>query len=56
MKPGQKLLIVFDPEGGLAEEEITALREHKFVPCSLYKNFKNRNGAVIRVKCCFVSF
>ncbi|WHY28182.1 16S rRNA (uracil(1498)-N(3))-methyltransferase [Bacillus wiedmannii] len=35
MKPGQKLLIVFGPEGGLAEEEITTLREHKFVPCSL---------------------
>ena len=30
-----KLLIVFGPEGGLAEEEIVMLREHKFVPCSL---------------------
>ena len=39
MKPGQKLLIVFGPEGGLAEEEITVLREHNFVPCSLGPKF-----------------
>ncbi|WP_242145338.1 MULTISPECIES: 16S rRNA (uracil(1498)-N(3))-methyltransferase [unclassified Bacillus cereus group] len=35
IEPGQKLLIVFGPEGGLSEEEVSALREYKFVPCSL---------------------
>lgn len=35
LERGQRLLIVFGPEGGLSEEEISALREHKFVPCSL---------------------
>lgn len=35
LEHGQKLLIVFGPEGGLSEDEISALREYKFVPCSL---------------------
>lgn len=35
LESGQKLLLVFGPEGGLSEEEISALREHTFVACSL---------------------
>ncbi|WP_369902573.1 16S rRNA (uracil(1498)-N(3))-methyltransferase [Bacillus manliponensis] len=35
LEHGQKVLIVFGPEGGLATEEVRALCEHTFVPCSL---------------------
>jgi 16S rRNA (uracil1498-N3)-methyltransferase len=35
LNQGQKLLVVFGPEGGLAEEEITQLEEAHFVRCSL---------------------
>ena len=35
LQPGQRLLIVFGPEGGLTEDEVQRLREHTFVSCSL---------------------
>jgi 16S rRNA (uracil1498-N3)-methyltransferase len=35
MKPGDSLLIVFGPEGGLAEEEVQVLQENHFVLCGL---------------------
>ncbi|MEI4800239.1 16S rRNA (uracil(1498)-N(3))-methyltransferase [Bacillus sp. NPDC077411] len=35
LRPGQKVLIVFGPEGGLTEEEVSSLSEYAFVPCSL---------------------
>ncbi|WP_028399251.1 16S rRNA (uracil(1498)-N(3))-methyltransferase [Ectobacillus panaciterrae] len=35
LQRGQKVLIVFGPEGGLAEEEVRLLREHSFIACSL---------------------
>ena len=35
MNAGEKLLIVFGPEGGLTEEEVRLLRENGFVPCAL---------------------
>ncbi|MDR7078035.1 16S rRNA (uracil1498-N3)-methyltransferase [Neobacillus niacini] len=35
MKQGESLLIVFGPEGGLAEEEVGFLQENDFVLCGL---------------------
>ncbi|MFB9761783.1 16S rRNA (uracil(1498)-N(3))-methyltransferase [Ectobacillus funiculus] len=35
LQPGQRLLIVFGPEGGLTEDEVQRLCEHTFVSCSL---------------------
>ncbi|MFX3623781.1 MAG: 16S rRNA (uracil(1498)-N(3))-methyltransferase [Ectobacillus sp.] len=35
LQPGERLLIVFGPEGGLTEEEVQLLREHNFITCSL---------------------
>lgn len=35
MKQGESLLIVFGPEGGLAEEEVGLLQENAFVLCGL---------------------
>jgi 16S rRNA (uracil1498-N3)-methyltransferase len=35
MKPGQSLLAVFGPEGGLSEQEIVRLTESGFVSCGL---------------------
>ncbi|MEH7275746.1 16S rRNA (uracil(1498)-N(3))-methyltransferase [Neobacillus vireti] len=35
MKPGDSLLIVFGPEGGLAEEEVQLLQANDFVLCGL---------------------
>lgn len=35
IKPGQSLLFVFGPEGGLTEEEIELLRSHHFQTCGL---------------------
>ncbi|UOY94056.1 16S rRNA (uracil(1498)-N(3))-methyltransferase [Ectobacillus sp. JY-23] len=35
LQPGEKALLVFGPEGGLAEEEVTQLREANFIPCGL---------------------
>lgn len=35
LQPGQRLLVVFGPEGGLTEDEVQRLREHTFVSCSL---------------------
>jgi 16S rRNA (uracil1498-N3)-methyltransferase len=35
IQPGQRILIVVGPEGGLTEEEVRLLREHNFITCSL---------------------
>ncbi len=35
MKKGETLLLVFGPEGGLAEEEVQLLSENDFVLCGL---------------------
>ncbi|KAB2333920.1 16S rRNA (uracil(1498)-N(3))-methyltransferase [Bacillus mesophilum] len=35
LKRGQSLLIVFGPEGGLTEQEVTALQEQGFITCGL---------------------
>ena len=35
MKKGESLLIVFGPEGGLAEEEVQILQENDFILCGL---------------------
>jgi 16S rRNA (uracil1498-N3)-methyltransferase len=35
MKPGESLLLVFGPEGGLAEEEVNVLQENEFALCGL---------------------
>ncbi|KXG11332.1 16S rRNA (uracil(1498)-N(3))-methyltransferase [Anoxybacillus rupiensis] len=35
MKPGQSMLVLFGPEGGLAEHEITKLQENGFFTCGL---------------------
>nr|WP_263325676.1 16S rRNA (uracil(1498)-N(3))-methyltransferase [Neobacillus sp. Marseille-Q6967] len=35
MKKGESLLIVFGPEGGLAEEEVIALKDYDFSLCGL---------------------
>lgn len=35
LQPGQSLLAVFGPEGGLSEKEVAALQEIGFRPCSL---------------------
>lgn len=35
MKQGESLLIVFGPEGGLADEEVGLLKEHGFTLCGL---------------------
>ncbi|WP_458412448.1 16S rRNA (uracil(1498)-N(3))-methyltransferase [Schinkia sp. CFF1] len=37
LTPNDSLLAVIGPEGGLSEEEVTSLREHGFVTCSLGK-------------------
>lgn len=35
LKPGDSLLVLFGPEGGLSTKEIAVLLENKFVPCAL---------------------
>lgn len=35
LKPGERLLIVFGPEGGLAPEEVELLQSHGFKSCAL---------------------
>lgn len=35
IKNGQSLLVVFGPEGGFSNEEITLFRQHDFVTCGL---------------------
>jgi 16S rRNA (uracil1498-N3)-methyltransferase len=35
IQPGQRVLLVFGPEGGLAQDEVRLLREHSFIACSL---------------------
>lgn len=35
MDEGNSLLIVFGPEGGLSEQEVTLLKQHGFIACSL---------------------
>ena len=35
LKPGEKVLLVFGPEGGLSEKEIAKLSEAGFVLCAL---------------------
>lgn len=35
LKPGDSLLVLFGPEGGLSTKEITVLLENEFVPCAL---------------------
>jgi 16S rRNA (uracil1498-N3)-methyltransferase len=35
MKPGESLLLVFGPEGGLADEEVHVLQENNFGLCGL---------------------
>ncbi|WP_456278232.1 16S rRNA (uracil(1498)-N(3))-methyltransferase [Bacillus sp. AK128] len=35
MKPGSSLLVVFGPEGGLTDQEISKLGNHGFVACGL---------------------
>ncbi|GAA3321709.1 hypothetical protein GCM10020331_038650 [Ectobacillus funiculus] len=57
LQPGQRLLIVFGPEGGLTEDEVQRLCEHTFVSCSLGPRiFTNRNSTALCVVCCFLSF
>ena len=34
-KPGDRLLAVFGPEGGLTEKEVNVLKDHGFVTCGL---------------------
>ncbi|EDL62514.1 RsmE family RNA methyltransferase, partial [Bacillus sp. SG-1] len=34
-KPGDRLLAVFGPEGGLTEKEVNVLKDHGFVSCGL---------------------
>lgn len=35
LRPGQSLLVVFGPEGGLDTKEIAVLKENGFIPCGL---------------------
>ncbi len=35
MNEGESLLLVFGPEGGLSEQEVTLLKQHSFMTCSL---------------------
>jgi 16S rRNA (uracil1498-N3)-methyltransferase len=35
MQAGEKLMLVFGPEGGLTMEEVSLLKENGFVPCGL---------------------
>lgn len=56
MKPGQSVLCIFGPEGGISEKELLHLQEVNAKLAGLAKNFKNRNCSALCIISCFFLF